>query len=279
MISYTWHLHLNVIKVPVLFFLITVLGCDKEPVGTDYVAKVNNSYLTREEFASLVDTSTASQARKNEIISRWIQSELLYQKAERDGLLKRDDYQLILKQSARELAAALLLERLVSSEKIVPDINDVRLYYNNSLNEFTLSTRAFIINRADFIDEDKAIRFRNQAIEKGWSNAFNDFMKDQSIVSNKSNQLFRDYQLSPAAIERLVNQLYPQEISIVISFKPGYYTVVQLLAGLESGSIPEFEYIKQEAEQRVIAIRRQSLVDSFIKELYSNSKIEIKNQD
>ncbi len=279
MISYTWHLHLNVIKVPVLFFLITVLGCDKEPVGTDYVAKVNNSYLTREEFASLVDTSTASQARKNEIISRWIQSELLYQKAERDGLLKRDDYQLILKQSARELAAALLLERLVSSEKIVPDINDVRLYYNNSLNEFTLSTRAFIINRADFIDEDKAIRFRNQAIEKGWSNAFNDFMKDQSIVSNKSNQLFRDYQLSPAAIERLVNQLYPQEISIVISFKPGYYTVVQLLARLESGSIPEFEYIKQEAEQRVIAIRRQSLVDSFIKELYSNSKIEIKNQD
>lgn len=279
MISYTWHSHLNVIKVPFFFFLITVLGCDKEPVGTDYVAKVNNSYLTREEFASLVDTSTASQARKNEIISRWIQNELLYQKAERDGLLKRDDYQLILKQSARELAAALLLERLVSSEKIVPDIKDVRSYYNSSLNEFRLSTRAFIINRADFIDEDKAIRFRNQAIEKGWSYAFNDFMKDQSIVSNKSNQLFRDYELSPAAIERLVNQLYPQEISIVISFKPGYYTVVQLLDRLESGSIPEFEYIKQEAEQRVIAIRRQSLVDSFIKELYSKSKIEIKNQD
>lgn len=279
MISFIWHSNLNAIKVPVFFFLLTVLGCDKEPVGTDYVARVNDSYLTREEFASLVDTSTASHARRNEIISRWIQSELLFQKAERDGLLKRDEYQLILKQSARELAGALLLENLVSSEKIVPDISDIKIYYTNFANEFRLSTMGFVMNIADFIDEDKAIRFRNQAIEKGWSNAFNIFMKEQSIVNHKSNQLFRDYELSPAAIERLVNQLYPNEISIVISSKPGYYTVVQLLARMESGSIPDFEYVKQDAEERVIAIKRQSLVNSFIKDLYSKSKIEIKNQD
>jgi hypothetical protein len=279
MTSFIWHSNLNAIKVPLFFFLITVLGCDKEPVGTDYVARVNGSYLTREEFASLVDTSSASQARRNEIISRWIQSELLFQKAESDGLLKRDEYQLILKQSARELAGALLLEKLVSSEKIVPDISDIRLYYSNFANEFRLSTRGFIMNIADFIDEDKAIRFRNQAIEKGWNNAFNIFMGEQSIVNHKSNHLFRDYELSPASIERLVNQLYPNEISIVISTKPGYYTVVQLLARMESGSIPDFEYVKQDAEQRVIAIKRQSLVNSFIKDLYSKSRIEIKNQD
>lgn len=100
MTSSIWHLNLSAIKIPVLFFAISLSGCEKEHDGTDYVAKVNNSYLTREEFASLVDTSKATQARKNEVISQWIQSELLFQKAERDGLLSNPEYQLIMKQSA-----------------------------------------------------------------------------------------------------------------------------------------------------------------------------------
>lgn len=91
--------------------------------------------------------------------------------------------------------------------------------------------------------------------------------------------MFRDFEINSAALLRLVNQLYPQEISIVISAKPGYYSVIQLLHRLESGSIPDFEYIKKEAEQRVIAIKRQVLVNSFIKDLYSKNKIEIINQD
>lgn len=279
MTSSTWHLNLIVIKILLLFFIITLSGCEKEPEGTEYVAKVNNSYLTREEFASLVDTSTATLVRKNEVISRWIQSELLYQKAEREGLLNKPEYRSIMKQSARDLAGALLLEKLVSSEKIIPDLKEVKEYYLNNFNEFRIPTESFILNIAEFIDEDKAIRFRNLALEKGWNNAYSFFTGEQSIINYKTNHLFRDFEINPAALSRLVNQLYPQEISIVISAKPGYYSVVQLLNRLQIGSIPDFDFVKREAEQRVIAIKRQELVNSFIKDLYAKSKIEIKNQD
>jgi hypothetical protein len=100
-----------------------------------------------------------------------------------------------------------------------------------------------------------------------------------TLLIIESNQLFLSYEINPAPLYRLVKELYPQEISIVISSKPGYYTVVQLLERLTDGSVPSYEYAEQNAKERVIAIKRQALLNNFIKELYSKSKIEIKNQD
>ncbi len=279
MINCTWHLSLNEIKAFFILVSLAFISCEKQGEKVDYVARVNNSYLTREEYASLVDTSTANQSRKNEIISRWIQSELFYQQAEREGLLNREEFKIILRRSERELAGALLLDKFISSERIKADRNEVIDYFEKNINEFRLPSEGLLLNLAEFIDEEKAIKFRKQAIETGWEKAISNFLNDKSVVNYKSNQLFLDYEINPQPIARLVNQLYPLEISIVISAKPGYYSVVQLLARLASGSVPDIDYVYAEAEQRVIAIKRQALVNSYIKNLYSKSKIEIRNQD
>lgn len=279
MISSTWHFNLNVIRTFSVLLSLALLSCEKPVEKVDYYARVNNSYLTREEYASLVDTSTTTQARKNEIISRWIQSELLYQQAEKEGLLQKEEYQIILRRSARELAGALLLEKLISAENIKANKDEVKDYYEKNLNEFRLPSEGFILNLAEFIDEEKAIRFRKSAIESGWEKAISPFLSEKSVINYKSNHLFMDFELNPAPIARLVNQLYPQEISIVISARPGYYSVVKMISRLPGDSVPEIDYVYRDAEQRVIAIKRQALVNSYIKNLYSKSKIEIRNQD
>lgn len=279
MIHSTRHLSQRVIKIFISLLPVLFIGCEKEPDNFDYVAKVNNSYLTREEFASLVDTSTASQIRKNEVIARWIQAELLYQMAEREGLLTQGQYKTTLQKSERELAGALMIDRMIKAENIETDPNEIKTYYEKNINEFRIPTEAYALNLAEFIDEDKAIRFRNLAVNTGWSKAVTQFISDEYVVNHRSNRLFLSYEINPAPLFRLVNELYPQEISIVISSKPGYYTVVQLLERLTDGSVPSFEYVEQNAKDRVIAIKRQALLNNFIKELYSKSKIEIKNQD
>lgn len=276
MISSTRHLSLRVTKVLIVFFLIASLGCKKEPEQTDYVAKVNNSYLTREEFASLVDTSTTNQTRKNEIIRIWIQRELLYQKAEREGILK-EEYNLTVTRSARQLAGAMLIDKMLKAENFEFDQKEIKAYYDENINEFRVPSEAFVLNTVEFIDEDKAITFRNLAIESDWRKATTQFLNDQSIVNQKSNQFLLAHEINPAALSRIVNELYPQEISIVISSKPGYYSVVQLIEKIAAGSTPALENIKQEVEKRLIAVKRQILIDEFIKDLYSKSEIDIKN--
>lgn len=276
MISSTRHLSLRVTKILIAFFLITSLGCKKEPEQTDYVAKVNNSYLTREEFASLVDTSTTNQTRKNEIIRIWIQRELLYQKAEREGILK-EEYNLTVARSARQLAGAMLIDKILKDENFEFDQKEIKAYYDENINEFRVPSEAFVLNTVEFIDEDKAITFRNLAIESDWRKATTQFLNDQSIVNQKSNQFLLAHEINPAALSRIVNELYSQEISIVISSKPGYYSVVQLIEKIAAGSTPALENIKQEVEKRLIAVKRQILIDEFIKDLYSQSEIDIKN--
>jgi hypothetical protein len=58
---------------------------------------------------------------KNEAIARWIQGELLYQMAEREGLLKQKQYKTTLQKSERELAGALMIDKMIKAENIETD--------------------------------------------------------------------------------------------------------------------------------------------------------------
>lgn len=279
MISCKKHLRPRITKVFILFVIVTFSSCQKESEEVVYVAKVNNSFLTREEFASLVDTSTASELKKNDVIRDWIHREVLFQRAEREGILNDKKFNQILSQSVRELAGAMLIEKLLSEDNYSPDSKDLKSYFDVNKNEFRVVADAFIINLADFLDEEKAIRFRNIAVESDWKKALSQFSNDPAIVNQISNKLFLSYQINPASLARIVKELYPKEISIVISTKPGYYSVAQLIEKIETGSTPAFENIQDEVVNRVKAIRRQTLVDEFLKQLYSKSNIEIKIQD
>ena len=70
--------------------LLVFTGCSKEIRKDDYLARVNESYLTREEFASLVDTSNLSLEQKDQIIKNWVYNEMLFQKAVEEGITERD---------------------------------------------------------------------------------------------------------------------------------------------------------------------------------------------
>lgn len=279
MMNCRMHLNLRITNTLIALFLINFSGCREETEDIDYVARVNNSYLTRDELAFLVDTTFTSEARKNEIITKWIYRELLYQQAEKEGILKSKEFTRSISQSERELAGAFLLSNLFQNESVDIKSDEIKVYYDKNPGEFRLPFEAFILNTAEFIDEDKAIQFRSMAVESDWTKALKQFNSDQSIISQKSTQLYLTYELNPAPLARLVHLLYPLEISIAISTKPGYYSVVQLIEKLPAGSVPAFEYVKQEALERVTAIKRQEVINEYILELYSSGKIEIKNQE
>jgi hypothetical protein len=121
----------------------------------------------------------------------------------------------------------------------------------------------------------KAVQFRTEMIAGGWETALMKFKNDTSLIKFWSSDLFSEYEIYPRQILRVIEGLYPLEISIVISDEPGYYAVIEVLNRFEKGSIPPFDVIKPLVEKRYTAELEKLAIESYIKDLYKKNEIEI----
>lgn len=270
------HLNKTLTNILFLFGVLVFAACTQEQKKDDFVARVNESYLTREDFASLADTANLNSSQKEQLIKNWIYQQVLFQAADKEGITRREDYLKIVDKSSNELAAAMLIDDYVSNEKINYSDEDLINYYESNKNYFRLNTDAYLINKITFNNEDNAIKFRSLALDSEWKKAVSVFINDSSLVLNATSDLVEENNLYPVQLSRIIKDFYPEEISIVITNKPGYYSIVQLLNKFGKESVPPFELIKTKVEKRFLAEKKKQLVEEYLKNLYSQNEIEIK---
>jgi len=276
MMNYEKHLNKTLTNILFLFGVLAFAACSKEQKKDDFVARVNESYLTREDFSSLADTASLNTAQKEQIINNWIYQEILFQAAVKDGITKREDYLDIINKSSYELAGTMLIDNYLSGEVIKYSDDAIINYYESNNNYFRANTDSYLINKVTFSNEDKAIKFRMLALDSDWKKAVNVFVSDSSMLSNIVSDLVEENNIYPAQLSRIIKDFYPEEISIVITEKPGYYSIVQLLSKYGKQSILPFEIIKSRVEKRFLAEKKKQIVEEYLKDLYSQNEIEIK---
>ncbi len=265
-------------KISLMLIAASILtGCVKEQPKTEYVARVNDAYLTKKELASLIDTTMVTTLHKSEVIRNWINREILFQKAKNEGILQQDDYRRLTKNSGKELAGALLLDSYISSVTINFEQRDLINYFQANSNDFKLPDKSYLLNIIHFGNEDRAVEFRSLVLDSDWQKAMNIFYGDSAIISTESKLLLKEQDVYSIKILRVVKRLHPLEISIVISESEGYYTVVQVLQKYLKGSLPSFDVIKKDVEKRYLAVKRKELMENYIKDLYSKNEIEVIN--
>ncbi len=259
----------------ILFALLNFTGCSKAPEKKEYVARVNDKYLTQEELDNMLGSSENKNFYKNEIIRNWINNELLYQKAVKEGITNDNEYKNLVENSKKELAVTLLLNKIYADEKESIDSKEVEEYYEQNQSDFKAFYDAYVINLIRFNNEDKAIKFRSTLIENDWNRALNVFKGDSSIISTSAKHIYYDYELQPPVLARIVKELNVNETSIVFNDEPGAFSVVQLVSEFPKGSQLPFEFVKEEVEDRLLANKKDELIKHYIKELYSENNIEI----
>ena len=269
-------MHLNRIS-SCLNFLIAVsviFGCTKTAEKTDYIAKVNDSYLTKNDLALIVDT-TETKARKEEAIKNWILKEMLFQEAKKEGIVDSRAYKNDIENSRKELAGSLLLKAYSDVQKINATKSDLRNYYEKNNNEFKLSFNAYYLNIIRFDSYEQAVQFRSYLLENGWDEAVAQFKNDPSVIRVRTAVTINEQDLYPAKLARLVQALQPLEISIVISEDSGYHTVVQVLDKFPKESVPPFEAIRNKVEERFKAGHLKGLINKYIDDLYIKYNVDI----
>ena len=105
-----------------------LFGCGKNESKIEYVARVNDSYLTSQDLAEITAPMGTSRFYRNEIIRNWINRELLYQEAVKQGILDQKNYTRIVNNSKKELAASMLISKFLDMTQINYDDQDIEEY-------------------------------------------------------------------------------------------------------------------------------------------------------
>ncbi len=259
-----------------IYALLFFTFCAKEKKTDDFIARVNDSYLTREEIASLVDTSQTDISEINFLIKEWIKNELLFQKAIDEGITDKKIYDDILLKSSRELAVSLLIEEKYKNFELDFTEQDLLNFYNENKTLFQNANQTYHLNIASFNDEDFAIKFRELAIESNWSKAVQFTSGKKSIKFILSDVILEENEIYPNEITRLANGMLNNEVSIIIKDLKNDYYVFQLVKIFKPFEIYPFGLVKQLVREKYIATKKSELFENFLSELYSKSQIEIK---
>lgn len=260
----------------VLTAAVALSACGKEQPRKDFVARVENSYLTSKDVAADLDTAGLEPSRKNEYVRNWIETELLYKEASEEDILKDKDYIKTLEKAKRELARAFLINRILDGNAVKLKDSELEDYYNSHREEFRLFQDTYLFNQIKFNDEDKAVFFRTALMESDWRKASNAIRGNRSVLDEKTDVLKSDYQIQPNSLMFSLQGLMPGETSIVLNTEPSVYQVVQLKRRYLKGEIPDLEAVKEEVKERLLLRHKEKMLTEHIKGLYSKYKVEIK---
>jgi hypothetical protein len=262
---------------PVLITILFISGCNKKPDKTDYVARVNNSYLTQKDLDVMTDTlGDKNNFYKSEIIRNWIDQELLFQQAVSEGIIDEDDFKRIMNESKKSLAGAMLLKQVSDKYNLNYSKDDLDKFFESRKDEFKLLQDAYAVNMVELNNESDAIEFRGTALGKGWEKAVEPRNKF-SFKKEKTHVMLREDEIYPVELKNVLVELYPREISIIISPDSSTYMIIQFLDKYSAGTVPPFEFIKDKVESSFVAFEKQKIINEYIKRLYADNDIEVKN--
>ncbi len=265
------------IKITLLFLFILASGCTENKKIKDAVviAEVGNSKLTETELNNYLTGKNNDAEFRNEFIRQWIETEILYQIAKDKGIIKNTEFNNIMKQTKKKLAASLAIKDFLNSNSSKYNDNQLLKYYNGNKNNFLLPTDAYILNYISFLNEENAIIFRNKAIAKGWNAAVKEIANKDDVVKSYNNKLVKISQIPSKRILRVLKEQYRNEISLVVKTELNNFVVVQQTEKIKKNSVPKFKYIKNEVEAMYKANKNKELVRNYINKLISEKQVKI----
>jgi hypothetical protein len=272
----TRHLRLNNSFLLIIIPLLLLTGCNRKEEKREYVAKVNDSYLSEDDLTAVSGGYGGHKSFKEEMIRSWVNRELLYQEALKQGITDTEEFSRIMRVSEKELAAAMMLEKIYADKMPVYKSDDLKLFYEQNQEIFKVNHTAYIVNKAEFSNENKAVNFRTAAVESNWNKSLNFLKNDPALLNEESNIIINSYDLLPARLNRVLSELNPGEVSLVINSEQGNYLVVELINRLQPGTLPPYDIIKENVESRFLTAKRAETLKEYFEDLYAENEIDVK---
>jgi len=268
------------------FFLFFMWACSENsepPEG--FVAQVNNEYLLNAELDYSIpvgmDKESSFSLKKN-VITRWINREIFFQTAKKEGLILSDKDKYQVDQFYKTLLVQKFIDQKLNKVYRISD-KDIEDYYQEHREEFKRAADEVHIVHLLLEHRDRAIfneisqsKSLQEIIEKHYFNE-----KSTSLMPNKDLSFIALNSL-PESFVKTLRRMKTGEISAPIKTEFGYH-FLQLFAKAKAGSYRDLELIKKHIKLRLIRDKREKDKKALLESLKSNAQVQtylskIKNQ-
>lgn len=250
------------------------LSCGDKKSDDEAIVRVNNTALYNSDIVIPGDSLNIKRFERNEYIRNWINNELLFQQAVKEGLTESKEYTRLSELSNKELAKTLWVNQYLQEK--ISEINEKELeeFYNKNKAVFKTISDSYFINQIVFDNEEKAIVFRNILVESDWNKASKSITTTPNVVSSRTDYFLPEYRFLSGILARITREMNPGEISPVIPLENGDFSVVQMIDKYSKDSTPPYFVISTDVKNSYLQRRRTELLDEYLKELYNSNEIE-----
>ncbi|MBT4485507.1 MAG: hypothetical protein HOC71_17710 [Candidatus Latescibacteria bacterium] len=267
----------------ICLFSVVCSGCldkdDSAETDEQVYATVNGTKLTESELQALVPREfygKMTPSHKKEIVTEWVNNELLYQRALELGIDEEPEIARILKKSRLDLLSTELLERTLSDIEI-PDDETLKKYYEESKDYFILHSTEYRIRYALFDNRNEANEFYDK-IKRGasFSELAKQDSKDPSAKSGGELGIVNEESVEPTIWESIANtykRLGLRKISDVFSVIDGFAIVI-VDEIHEMGSVRPFDTARNQVIDLYMNEKREEVKKSLLESLTRKSVIE-----
>lgn len=268
-------MHLRISPLLLVSILIFV-SCSDGDTRSNQIVKVGDSVLTEENLENALGDFHNQSKLREEFINDWVEKEILYQEARNNGILDSDQFNRILENSRKELAAAFIINKYLDDNKYEPGSDELKAFYEKYKQDFLFNEDYFKINTAYFNNFETAVRFRKLLVESDWKKALNSFRGDETIINEQSSILIPAHKFGSVAQYKIVTNLLPNEVSIVLQEEPQKFVIVQLIEKYDKGTLPSFDMITDIVKERFMILKNKELVREYLNKLIDDHNIDIK---
>jgi parvulin-like peptidyl-prolyl cis-trans isomerase-like protein len=263
------------------FLLVALLLSDcRQQQSGHVIARVGDAELTLEEAKSHIDTTRAAfDYALNDYVSYWVNTELLYQEAKRQGVESSPEFTRQLEDVRRQLANQTFLERFVYSDTTGVTPEAMQLYFQQHAAEFQIHETTLQLNLAALSSRDLANAFA-ASVTKGtaWPAAVENILHDSasasSLLSVTQAHYYTIQTLFPPELWKVASALSINEVSFPVKAAGGYF-VLQCLARFEQGSPAQFGLAGPEVRQRLLIESRRHNYDELLGTLRKKASVEL----
>jgi parvulin-like peptidyl-prolyl isomerase len=267
-----------------------LLGCGRGDEAPDYVARIGDQYLSREEVTTALQSMPSgmdtTEARQ-QIIEQWVTNTLLYQEAERRGLRSEPEIQQLLEENESSVMVSALVARLYEEVPAEPTPAELLAYYERYREQLRLRepyVRVRYLATAN-ADSARAVqqfmqRLSPASADSVWLTIATRYAADPAASRELAGSYFPESQLLALTpeIQEAVTSLQNGQVSPVIS-SGDLHHVVQLVERAPAGSIPQMDWVLEDLTQRLsISARKQIFarqVERLRNEALAREELEI----
>jgi len=281
---------LNLARIFVLAFVLA--GCGPESSEVDYVARLGDRYLTREDLDSALESLTVLQdsaEAAEQIMEQWITDELLFREAVRRGLRNQEGVQSLLLENERSVLVSALLTELYKEEDSTPDDQDLLTYYEQNKDQLKL-TEPFVKIRYLVTESADSAMSAIELMEglesspnpdSAWKAVANRFAEDPDGTTTLSASFYPETRLlsSIPGLNTAVQRLAPGQILSPFELDSRYH-IVQLVERIPVGTTPEVALLEDQLRARIAIENRKQLyarqVQRLRNEALAREELDIK---